>query len=78
MNDIELNKVNQVVSSSIQMLKSALAQIPGMSLFVDLYSNYQQNVQYNNIVDVLTKHSKQIRLITDLIISIHLCTLKTY
>ena len=68
MNDIELNKVNQVVSSGIQMLKSALAQIPVMAPFVDLYSNYQQNVQYNNIVDVLNKHSKQIRLITDILI----------
>ena len=53
MNDLELNKENQAVSSVIQMLKSALGLIPGMSPFVDLYSNYQQNVQYNNIVDVL-------------------------
>ena len=68
MNDLELNKENQAVSSVIQMLKSALGLIPGMSPFVDLYSNYQQNVQYNNIVDVLKKHSEQIRLIKDILI----------
>ena len=68
MNDLELNKENQAVSSVIQMLKSALGLIPGMSPFVDLYSNYQQNVQYNNIVDVLKKHAEQIKMISDILI----------
>ena len=68
MEDFGLEKDNLALSSSIQMVKSALGLIPGFAPIVELYSNYQQNVQYNNIVDVLNKHSEQIRLISDILI----------
>ena len=65
MEGFELGTESLAKSSVIQMVKSALGLIPGMAPVVDLYSNYQQNVQYNNIVDVLQKHSEQIRFISD-------------
>ncbi len=68
MEDFDLEKDNLALSSGIQMVKSALGLIPGFAPIVELYSNYQQNVQYNNIVDVLNKHSEQIRLISDILI----------
>lgn len=68
MESSELKTENLAMSSGIQMVKSALGLIPGMAPIVDLYSNYQRNVQYNNIVDVLQKHSDQIRLISDILL----------
>ena len=68
MEGLDLEKESLALSSGIQMVKSALGLIPGLAPLVDLYSNYQQNVQYNNIVDVLKKHSEQIRLISDILI----------
>lgn len=67
MEEFELNKDSLTKSSIIQMLKTALAMFPPLNFAVDLYSNYQQNVQYNNIVDVLHKHSCQLKKIEDFI-----------
>ena len=50
MEEFDLEKENLALSSGIQMVKSAFELIPGLSPFVNLYSNNQQNVQYNNIV----------------------------
>lgn len=68
MEGFDLEKESLALSSGIQMVKSALGLIPGLAPFVDLYSNYQQNVQYNNIVDVLKKHAEQIKMISHILI----------
>lgn len=55
------------IGSSIvtQAIMSALSLCPGLSILVDQYSNYQQTIQYNNIVDVLTTHAEQISKLKD-------------
>lgn len=63
-----LQKEGLVSSAVIQMAKSAISLIPGLSLLVDQFSNYQQNVQYNNIVDVLQKHASQLSILTEIVL----------
>lgn len=55
-------------SALIQMVKSAICLCPGLPLLVDQFSNYQHNIQYNNIVDVLQKHESQIKYLTDIVL----------
>lgn len=68
--EIESIKKESIGSSAlIQMAKSVLnLYCPGLSIFVDQFSNYQQDTQYNNVVDVLQKHESQLKMATDIII----------
>lgn len=65
-----INKENFALSSIIQLVKSAInLAVPELSFVVDQFANYQQTVQYNNIVDILNKHSQQIKLLMEAVIN---------
>ncbi len=67
-----LQKENYFTSGIIQAVKSAISMIPelsALSFLVDQFTNYQQNVQYNNIVDTLNKHAQQIAFLMDTIVN---------
>ncbi len=67
---VKIHKENYVSSGIIQLVKSAInLVVPGLSVVVDQFANYQQNVQYNNIVDILNKHSQQIKLLMETVIN---------
>lgn len=67
MNEQKLEKVTKG-ESMVQIILSLLDKIPALSIPVDLFTKYQQNTQYNNIVDVLNKHAKRLSMLTDIVI----------
>lgn len=63
-----VEKNNIVTEVLMQLIKTAVADIPLLGVSIDLYDKYQSCIQYNNIVDVLTKHEEQIKKLNDTIL----------
>lgn len=63
-----VEKNNIVTEALMQLIKAAVADIPLLGVTIDLYDKYQSCIQYNNIVDVLTKHEEQIKKLNDTIL----------
>lgn len=60
-----IEKSNVRTAALMQLIKAAFSNIPLLGITIDLYDKYQSCIQYNNIVDVLTKHEEQIEKLKD-------------
>lgn len=67
---MDIEELNIGQSMTIQMIKSAIKVIsPALSIPIELYDNYQNTVQYNNIVDVLKSHEAKLTMLSDIVIN---------
>lgn len=66
-----IEKDNVGTAALMQLLKAAFSNIPLLGVTIDLYDKYQSCIQYNNIVDVLTKHEGQIEKLNDAILDMN-------